>query len=120
MRAPVVVVLLGILAAVHAGPAVAARVTLDARTLDLLEREDPARFRKVSEIIRLASEHGCASAPTILKAKFDVAYARCETLLFMTSNPPQRRLTFKLENTVYDANVTVRSVAGEFVPLVVK
>ena len=119
MRASVVVILMGILAVIHSGPA-AGRVTLDARTLDLLERENPATFRKISAIIRLASERGCVSAATLLKAQLDVSDARCEPMLFLTSNPPQRRLTFKLEGTVYDVNVTVRGVAGEPEPWVAK
>jgi len=83
-----------------AGPALA-QVTLNATSLDALEHANPDEFRKVSEIYRLASEEGCASAARTLKARFDVGDARCEPNLLMTSDPPKQRLTFTLEGTTY-------------------
>ena len=109
-------IIIAALGAASSAPA-AAQITLDAGTLDAIERADPARFRKLAKIIRIATETDCGSAATILKTRFEVKDARCETMLLMTSDPPKRRLSFRLDETAYVANITVRNAGGKLVPI---
>jgi hypothetical protein len=84
-----------------------AQVALDAQAPKAVEKANPAHFRKVSEVIRVASEKGCASAPRVLKAQFDVTDAHCSPDLLLTSLPPQQRLTFTMEGTPYIVDIPV-------------
>ena len=89
-----------------------AQVTLDAQTLKVVEKTNPDHFRKVSEVIRVASEKGCASAAKTLQAQFDVTDAHCSPNLLLTSLPPKQRLTFTMEGTPYIVNLPVHGVGA--------
>ena len=43
-----------------------AQVALDAQAPKAVEKANPDHLRKVSKVIRVASEKGCASAPRVL------------------------------------------------------
>ena len=116
MRAAIFVVLSMALGTASAAP-LKDHITLDAGTLAAIEKSDPDRFRKLARIISLAAETGCASAPKVLEAQFHVSDARCETGLFLTSDPPKRRLSFRMDDVRYDVDVTLRNAAGSFVPI---
>ena len=115
MRAALFLVLLVAVGTACAAP-LKGQITLDAGTLEAIEKSDPDRYRKLATIISLAAETGCSSAPKVLEAQFDVSDARCETALFLTSDPPKRRLSFRMDDMQYDVNVTVRNASGNFVP----
>jgi hypothetical protein len=89
-----------------------AQVTLDAQALEAIEKANPDHFRKVSEVVRVASEKGCASAAKVLKAQFDVTDAYCSPYLLLTSLPPKQRLTFTMEGTPYIVNIPVYRVGA--------
>lgn len=89
-----------------------AQVTLDAQALEAVEKANPDRFRRVSEVVRVASEEGCESAAKVLKAQFDVRDAYCAPNLLLTSLPPKQRLTFTMEGTPYIVNVPVYTVGA--------
>ena len=92
-----------------------AQVTLNASTLAAVEQPDSDHVRKVREVLRVATQEGCLSAAKALKAKLDVADARCDPGLLRTSYPPKQRLTFTLDGTPYVMFLTVRPF--EIVPL---
>jgi hypothetical protein len=89
-----------------------AQVTLDAQALEAVEEAHPDHFRKLSEVVRVASEEGCASAAKVLKAQFHVTDAYCSPNLLLTSLPPKQRLTFTMENTPYIVNIPVYTVGA--------
>jgi len=101
MRSLATAAVVGTVALMLARPALS-QVILNTTALAMLEQTNPDHFRKVDEIIRIASEQGCATAVEALKAKFDVANAYCDPPeVLRTSNPPKRRLTFTLGGTAY-------------------
>ena len=79
-----------------------AQVTLDARALKVLETTNPEYFRRANEIMRVASEQGCASAATVAKTRFGATDAQCDSpAVVRTSDPPRARLMFSLGGTAY-------------------
>jgi hypothetical protein len=90
-----------------------AQAAPDAQTPKAVEKANSDHFRKVREVIRVASEKGCASAERVLKARFDVTNAHCSPELLLTSFPPQQRLTFTMEGTPYVVDIPVHGMVRE-------
>ena len=65
------------------------------------------QFRKVDEIVGIASENGCASAVAILRARYatSVSNAYCQPEILKTSLPAKQLLTITLEGTPYSIYV---------------
>jgi len=72
----------------------------DRATWDALEREQPQRYAKILEIMKIAEAEPCDTAATMLKTKLDVK-AKCEAMVLYTSLPAKTRLQFTLEDTNY-------------------
>lgn len=88
--------------------------------LDTIRRENPAEYRRITEIISLAETMPCQSEafPRLLKARYD-AQGSCGLQLF-TSYPAKRRFSFTLNATFYEALVTMRDSGGKLLPAVKK
>jgi hypothetical protein len=88
--------------------------------LDAIERENPAEYRRITEIIALAETMPCESDALLrmLKARYD-ARGSCGLQIF-TSYPAKRRFSFALGNTFYEAIVTMRDSGGTLVPAATK
>lgn len=115
MRTPAVGALIAAFGLGCAAPPVA-QMALDAQALGAIENANPDDFRKLSEVVRVGSEEGCASAAKVLRARFAVTDAYCTPNLLMTSLPPKQRLTFTLEGTPYMFNIPVRTVGASGTP----
>jgi hypothetical protein len=94
------------------------------RTVDLnapgalaaLEHSNPAHYEKVRRILAGIVQTRDPDVPRWMQANFaarDVSYAP----VVLTSDPPQRRLSFSLDAVRYQAVVTLTNVRGEIVPL---
>jgi len=94
------------------------------RTVDLnkpgalegLQQSNPTHYDKVRKILEGVLQQPDAAVPRWIQTTFDgrdVSYAP----ILMTSDPPKRRLSFALDNTRYEAVVTLTNLRGEIVPL---
>ncbi len=84
--------------------------------LEALQRSNPAHYEKVSKIMEGISQRPDTAVPRWIQTNFDarnVSYAP----ILLTSDPPKRRLSFALDNTHYEAVVTLTNVRAEIVPL---
>ena len=103
---------------------VAADLPRTGRTVDLnapgaletLEQSHPAHFDKVRKILRGVLQRPDVDVPRWMQVSFgarDVNYMP----VVLTSHPPQRRLSFALDDIRYEAVVTLTNVRGDIVPL---
>lgn len=84
--------------------------------LDQVKRERPAQFEAISQVLRAAERLPCSEGELkVLRTRFDVRDLAC-TMLLMTSDPPQRRVTFALGEERYVAVVTMKDAGGHLVP----
>lgn len=94
------------------------------RTVDLdapgardgLRQSNPAHFEAVRRILAGVPQRADADVPRWMQVSFgarDVSYVP----VVLTSHPPQRRLSFALDDTRYQAVLTLTNVRGEIVPL---
>jgi len=81
--------------------------------LEALARSNPAHFKRVSDILSLASEMPCNTPRFNLevKVKHDATTEGCG-LGLLTSFPAKRRLEFTLDETRYFAVVTMADSGG--------
>ena len=93
MGAPAMAILLGSLDLALAAPSLAQDANAD-------------HYRKVDEVVQIASEVGCASAVAVLHTRYNVRNARCVPELLKTSLPAKVLLTFTLEGRPYHLYVT--------------
>jgi hypothetical protein len=95
----------------------AAHVDLDRPgAMDRVQREHPEHYRRITEILAVASEVPCHTEQfgRAIEAKYDVRDGGCG-LLLMTSYPSKRLLSFTLGTTRYSTVVTMRE-RSELVP----
>jgi len=94
------------------------------RTVDLnkpgalkgLQQSNPKHYEMIRKILEGVLQQPDAAVPRWIQTTFDgrdVSYAP----ILMTSDPPRRRLSFALDNTRYEAVVTLTNLRGEIVPL---
>ena len=83
---------------------------------EALERDNPAHYRKVVEMIQIAGEVSCEKLPQLFKVQFAASAARCHNMLVLTSDPPKRHLWFVLEDTGYVTNVVLRAAPAKAIP----
>ncbi len=84
--------------------------------LGALQQSNPLHYDKVRKILEEILQQPDAAVPRWLQTNFDarnVSYAP----ILMTSDPPKRRLSFALDQTRYEAVVTLTNVRAERVPL---
>lgn len=84
--------------------------------LEALQEANPTHYEKVRKILDGILQQPEARVPRWIQTTFDgrdVSYAP----ILMTSDPPKRRLSFALDDTRYEAVVTLTNVRGEIVPL---
>lgn len=103
--------------AAAAGPATLLRtVDLDRPgALDALQQSNPVHYEHVRKIVDGVVQQPDADVPRWMQVTFgarDVAYAP----IVMTSHPPQRRLSFALDDTRYVTVVTLTNVRGRIIP----
>ena len=93
------------------------RVDLDAPgMLEALQQSRPAHFAKVLRILDGVLQQPELKVPRWMRVSFearDVDYRP----VALTSHPPQRRLSFSLDDTYYEAVITLVNVRGEVIPL---
>jgi hypothetical protein len=116
MAAPIIVVLW--IAVVVAGDANPARtVNLNKPgVFETLQQSNPAHYDKVRKILDGILQQRDADVPRWIQTSFDarnVSYAP----ILMTTVPPKRRLSFALDETRYEAVLTLTNVRAEIVPL---
>jgi len=83
--------------------------------LEALQHENPAHYQKIQEIMVGLYRHPDSEVPRWIQTTFnasDVSYAP----VLLTSDPPQRRLSFALDNTHYQAVVTLTHLKPEIIP----
>jgi hypothetical protein len=84
--------------------------------LEALQHSNPAHYEKVRKIMEGLFQRSDTAVPRWIQTNFDarnVSYAP----ILLTSDPPKRRLLFALDDTRYEAVVTLTNVRGEMVPL---
>jgi len=73
--------------------------------LEAMRRDDPARYRRVSQAIEAAQVTSCETLPQVLKTQLDILDTSCSPFLLLTSFPPKSRLSFVIDDTEYSLNV---------------
>jgi hypothetical protein len=102
---------------------VAAGAVIPVRTVNLdqpgalqaLQRSNPTHYEKIQKIMDQLLRQPDAEVPHWMQANFDARDATYGPIL-LTSLPPKRRLSFTLDDTRYEAIVTLTNWLGEKVP----
>jgi hypothetical protein len=84
--------------------------------LEALHQFRPGHVEKVRKILEGVLQRPDTEVPRWMQVSFgarDVDYRP----VLLTSHPPQRRLSFALDDARYEAVVTLTNVRGEVVPL---
>jgi hypothetical protein len=84
--------------------------------LDALQRSNPAHYEKVRKILDGVVRQAESRVTHWIRATFDARNVNYAPIL-LTSAPPKRRLSFVLDDTSYEAVVTLTHVRGEILPL---
>jgi hypothetical protein len=104
------------LAATAASPPRATVYLGDSAAWEALQRDQPRRYEKILEIVKIAEAEPCETAPAVIKTQLDVK-ARCQAMIVYTSYPAKTWLQFTLEDTNYALFVAQpRLSAGNLVP----
>jgi hypothetical protein len=86
--------------------------------LEQLRQTNPRHYSRVQKILANASESLCK--PGALRSQpaeaLNAQDAQCAAGLEMTSNPPKRRLSFRLDDTTYVAVVTLKNAEAHLLP----
>jgi hypothetical protein len=98
--------------------------SMAARTIDLdkpgamdsIQKDDPERYGRIVEILRVSQVEPCETLPRVLKVRFAVASTTCHALQILTSYPPKRHLAFTLGDTGYVTNLVLTGLGGKLVP----
>jgi hypothetical protein len=89
---------------------------LDGDSLAELRTTDPQRYAAVHRVLTAASKVCSPGAPE-LQTVGDARDVSCFRSLWKTSYPPKRELRFVIEDTLYFAEITVRDLGTQVVPL---
>ena len=84
--------------------------------LETLQQSNPTHYEKVRKILDGILQQPDADVPRWIQTSFDarnVSYAP----ILMTTRPPKRRLSFALDETRYEAVLTLTKMRAEIVPL---
>lgn len=84
--------------------------------LERVKRERPHHYPAVVEAMRVAHKVPCPDGEMeLLKVRYDLRHVNCGFLL-KTSDPPQRHLSFFIEDTRYVAKVFLTDARGRLTP----
>ena len=84
--------------------------------LETLQQSNPAHHEKIRKILDGILQQRDADVPRWIQTSFDarnVSYAP----FLLTTRPPKRRLSFALDETRYEAVLTLTKMRAEIVPL---
>ncbi|HEY4214742.1 MAG TPA: hypothetical protein VGM84_24910 [Steroidobacteraceae bacterium] len=86
--------------------------------LDQLRQTNPRHYSRVQKILANASESLCRPGALRLQHAegLNAEDAKCAAGLEMTSNPPKRQLSFRLDDTTYIAVVTLNNAGAQLLP----
>lgn len=86
--------------------------------LDQLRQTNPRHYSRVQKILANASESLCKPGGLRLQHAegLNAEDAKCAAGLEMTSNPPKRQLSFRLDDTTYIAVVTLKNAEAHLLP----
>ena len=84
--------------------------------LESLRQSRPAHFEKVRKILEGVRERPDTEVSRWMQVSFDARDVNYQPVV-LTSHPPQRRLSFALDDIRYEAVVTLTNVRGDVVPL---
>jgi hypothetical protein len=79
----------------------------DSASLAQLRTTNPTHYARAQKIIDAANQLCRPTAAEVEYAKFDAKNISCIRTLVKTSNPPKRQISFRLDDTVYIALVTL-------------
>jgi hypothetical protein len=82
---------------------------------EALQRDNPAHYQKIQQIMAGLSGRPDADVPRWIRTSFDardVSYAP----ILLTSDPPQRRLSFALDDSRYQAVLRLTHLRPEIIP----
>ena len=84
--------------------------------LEALQRSNPAHYDKVRKILDRILQKPDAAVPRWIQTNFDAQDVIYRPVL-LTTDPPQKRLSFSLDDARYEAVVTITNMRVEIVPL---
>jgi fructose 1,6-bisphosphatase len=115
MRTVVAALLASVAFSAHADFGAVHQVDLDTPgALARVQRDHPAHFRAITEILREAPYRRPQALSGWVRTAFNAKMA--SAMLIKTSYPPQARLEFVLDDTEYRALVTLRNVEPSVTP----
>ena len=82
-------------------------IDLDASTLARLRVTNPNHYARAEQILAAANYLCRPRVPDVYRASFGAQDLSCLPMVLLTSNPPQRRIGFRLDETRYTATVWV-------------
>jgi len=83
-------------------------------TFETLRHSNPTHYAKVRQIMDGLLQRPDAAVPRWIQTSFDARDVRYAPVV-LTSHPPQKRLSFALDDTRYEVVVTL-NVRGQIVP----
>jgi hypothetical protein len=83
--------------------------------LRALEQSNPPHYEKVRQILEGVVRQPVGAVPGWIQTTFDAQNAHY-SLMLLTSSPPKRRLSFTLDETRYQAVVTLTDVRAVILP----
>jgi hypothetical protein len=91
-------------------------VYLDAETLARLRTANPNHYARVQRILAAANYLCRPRLPDVYLASFGAQDLSCLPMVLLTSNPPQWRIAFRLDETRYVATVWVTDDPPQPIP----
>jgi hypothetical protein len=83
--------------------------------METLEATNPAHYLRIQQIVAGLSERGYDAVPGWIRTTFDAKDVSYSELL-LVSLPPQRRLSFTLDDTHYRATITLEWRRAQIYP----
>jgi hypothetical protein len=84
--------------------------------LEALQQSNPAHYAKIETILAELPQQPDNGVARFLRTSFDAKNVSYLPMLLVT-DPPQRRLSFSLDDTRYEIILTVTGIRGVVVPL---
>jgi hypothetical protein len=92
-------------------------VRLDSEdALSNLRSSNPRHYAIARKILAAANEICDAQQGAPLRMKFEARDVGCLSSFWLTSNPPKRLLSFRIEDTAYSALIEVRDLGAKLRP----
>ena len=82
--------------------------------LEALEQSNPTHYEKLRKILDGILQQPDTAVPHWIQTSFDARNVSYTSVL-LTSNPPKRRLSFALDETRYEAVLTLTKLRAEIV-----